>query len=172
MTQVFQKLAWTGGIVTSEDGTVYRVVDGVFRRALALDPDLVSRLNDDPEGATAIIDQAVASLHKQFGQSSGGAFYVLEGAEPSLCTPMQYGGFFLERDREVLSKIGSPKILWIEARGEAYLDFVADLPADVLGWDPTATGVAVSAMRSMRTGTLLTTDGNANALLTREPSDV
>ncbi len=79
---------------------------------------------------------------------------------------MQYGGFYLERDRELLeeAKDATFNLLWIDAGEEAYLDFVSDLPAHAFAWDIDATDVSVVQMRAMRPGALAAEDPTADFL--------
>lgn len=82
--------------------------------------------------------------------------YRLQGAEPECSTPMQYGGWFLERDREILESVRPNQhvTLWIDGGEGTYIDFVSDLPATVFAWDAEATGFSVEEMMGLRSTTL------------------
>jgi hypothetical protein len=77
---------------------------------------------------------------------------------------MQYGGLFLERDRELLEFAKSKGEVWlyIDAGPGAYLDFVSDLPADVFAWDAIQTGFSLEEMRKLRPGKLCTNEVGAD----------
>ncbi|MCG9894538.1 MAG: hypothetical protein MH204_03565, partial [Fimbriimonadaceae bacterium] len=83
-----------------------------------------------------------------------GVCYVLAGANPASSTPMQYGGHFLEVDREILTDCQDAafNLLWVRGKEEPYLDFVIDLPAHAFAWDMVATGITPSAMKQARGG--------------------
>ena len=84
-----------------------------------------------------------------------GVFYRLDGAYPSASTPMEYGGHYLEVDRDVLSSIqNSFVIVFVEGEGEVYFDFVSDLPADAMGWDADRNPIDLNEARRHRAGAL------------------
>lgn len=126
--------------------------------------DLNEQLARDPEAGSAVIDslcQEVADLiDEALLEGADGIFYCLHGACAKWCTPMQYGGFFLERDRELLQRAGSAKlnVLFVVGDDEVYFDFVSDLPAAVFGWDSRTTGVSDAEIRAMWPGLTLSAD--------------
>lgn len=96
-----------------------------------------------------------------------GVLYEIRGATPSECTPMEYGGLYLERDRELLEalKDSGANVLYVGGR-EPYLDFVSDLPAHVFAWDVALSEISVGEVRAMRPGALAADDPDADILLT------
>ncbi|MEQ1936371.1 MAG: hypothetical protein ABL962_21150, partial [Fimbriimonadaceae bacterium] len=72
-------------------------------------------------------------------------------------SPMQYGGHYLEQDRQLLdfATASCQVALVIEGGPETYLDFVSDLPAEVFMWDEVSTGTSREVMKQMRPGELL-----------------
>ena len=79
---------------------------------------------------------------------------------------MQYGGLFLEWDRDILSEAnhGLFVALYIKGGEETYLDFVSDLEADLFVWNRDATRVSVATMRQIRFGALACDDPAADVL--------
>jgi len=67
---------------------------------------------------------------------------------------MQYGGFYLERDRELLSSVPAvvTRVLLVPGGEDVFLDFVSDLPAEVFAWDSRASGFSSEYVRGMRQG--------------------
>ncbi len=100
--------------------------------------------------------------------------YRLHGAHPSHTSPMQYGGYYLERDREILEEITDARfnLLFIVGSEGTYIDFVSDLPAHVFAWDERASGVTLEEVRQMRTGALATTNPNADIQLISDEPDL
>lgn len=138
-------------------------VDGVFRRAEAAGLDLVRLLESDPEAGNAELAKLVDATRRAIDDARGSMVYRLAGPEPAKATPMQYGGFFLEKDRELLdhalaTRDGAEVWLEVTAGPDAYFDFIADLPADVFAWDARATGLGLAEMRSLRSGRLCTNE--------------
>jgi len=139
-------------------------IDGLFARAEALAVDLIDLLETDPDRGQLVLDGLVEETRKDLGTAQFPLIYRLSGPEPAKATPMQYGGFFLERDRELLERTKTKGEVWlyIDAGSDAYLDFVSDLPADVFAWDAQKTGFPLSEMRKLRTGTLCTNEPGAD----------
>jgi hypothetical protein len=72
---------------------------------------------------------------------------------------MQYGGHYLERDRELLQSAADTfTVLFIAGQEELYIDFVSDLPASVFAWDRDLTQVSASEVRTSRTGATASSD--------------
>ena len=109
----------------------------------------------DPAKADELLAEFVRQAQEAMkGQSH--VLYRLQGAEPQFTTPMQYGGIFLECDRQILASATADQhvTLWVEGGEGTYLDFVSDLPASTFAWDATATGFTEDQMRSLRSGAL------------------
>lgn len=131
-------------------------IDGLFARAEALALNLLDLLETDPDRGQSVLEGLVEETRKDLETAQFPLIYRLSGPEPAKATPMQYGGFFLERDRELLEQARTKGEVWlyIDAGADAYLDFVSDLPADVFAWDAQRTGFSLSEMRKLRSGLL------------------
>lgn len=122
--------------------------------------DLNQAIFASPVEGSALLDSIAGECEREAQESlelgADGVFFVLEGATPGLCTPMQYGGFFLERDRQLLESISDARFnLMFVAGGEGtYLDFVHDLPASALAWDEAASQIRPEQVRKMHEGTI------------------
>lgn len=121
--------------------------------------DLNAVLEDDPaEGATVqetYLHQVCAWIENALAEGADGVCYRLHGATPVESTPMQYGGFHLERDREVLAQFQETTLNLVFAEGQdPYLDFVSDLPGHAFGWNVASSQVSLDNVRSMRRGAL------------------
>lgn len=129
-----------------------------FGKAISRGIDLNQLLYDDPERGNAVLDELVsetaAEMATALDRGADGICYHLEGAYPAMATPMQYGGYYLERDRELLEQVRDARfnLVFIEGREEVYLDSVSDLPADALGWHVAETGFSLDQMRELRQG--------------------
>jgi hypothetical protein len=118
-------------------------------------------LHDDPTTGNAILDRLVAETRSDIAQSgSKGILYVLEGARAGCCSPMQYGGYYLERDRELLGEIQSeaPTVLAVIGGEDVFLDFVSDLPAEIFAWDAKASSFDSAYVRGIREGIQASSD--------------
>jgi hypothetical protein len=100
-----------------------------------------------------------------------GLLYEVHGADASRCTPMEYGGLFLERDRALLESVSDAPCNFVYINGkEPYLDFVADLPAQGFAWDLKGSGISVEEVRKIRKGTLVAADPSADIPLAEDGS--
>lgn len=137
-----------------------RLVSGLFRRVEAQ----WSGLKHDPDAAAERLDALILEIGREIESADGAICYRLEGPEPAKTTPMEYGGFFLEREREILrrAKDRGETWLWVDAGEGAYLDFVSDLEADVFAWDAKATGFPLAEMSKLRTGRLCTNEAGSD----------
>lgn len=137
---------------------------------LAEPRSLLDLLHDDPSQGEALLSDRAAqtrtSIQEALEAGADGVAYRLAGAMPSVTTPMQYGGHFLEVDREILSDLAEARfvLLYVEGQEEPYLDFVIDLPAHAFGWDY-ASGIPPAAIRSAREGALAGAHPEADILL-------
>ena len=129
-----------------------------FGLALSRGIDLNAELSNDPakgnEILNSLVEEAKAVSATALASGADGVFYELHGATASHCSPMQYGGYYLERDREVLEEIkdASLNVLYVVGDDETYIDFVSDLPAHVFAWDNRTTGFGAAYVRSLRSG--------------------
>lgn len=104
-----------------------------FGRALDEGLNLNELLGEDPVSGSAHLDRLCRLTAADCAAAQSGIRYRLIGADPAFCTPMQYGGFYLERDREILEGAKQRGYLEIDVDGdEPYLDFIVDLPCDAL----------------------------------------
>lgn len=123
-------------------------VDAPLTRALRQSPPLTQTLQDDPDSGHAELAELIAETRQAIlsAQESGAdaILYRLHGASPEFCSPMEFGGFFLEEDRALLAECTVPAILWLEGGTDLYLESVTDLPAAALGWpDPQPAEIAL-----------------------------
>jgi len=113
-----------------------------------------------------LTEEVRIAIQRAIESGAAGVLYRLHGATARHCTPMEYGGYFLERDRELLGALKNSAItvLFVVASEEPYLDLLGDLPSDVFGWDA-ACGATVSDVRAIRKGALLAEIPDADVLL-------
>jgi len=147
-------------------GRTFIEVLNPFARAQEAGIDLLGILDEDPSrGETklnAFADETRAALES--ASAYDGVFYRVVGACPDLCTPMQYGGHFLEVDRELLKAVSVPLIVFIEG-SDIYLDFVSDLPCTWMSWDTTTNSISLEEAQAMRAGEFLLPGGVTEAEL-------
>lgn len=139
-------------------------IDGIFARAGALPFDILEVLESDPDRGNAELAHLSDAIRAEIEKAQGGILYRLTGPEPARATPMQYGGHFLERDRELLELANERGEVWlfVDAGPGAYLDFVSDLPAEVFAWDAVKTGFSLAEMRKLRSRKLCTNEAGAD----------
>jgi hypothetical protein len=131
-----------------------------FGRARQRGVDLNALLQDQPaEGEAelaALVTEAHRDMESALRDGADGIFYRLQGAEPSLCTPMQYGGHYLERDRELLQQVAEARlnVIFVDAEADAYLDFLSDLPGHVFAWRSQSSALTLDDVRRLRAGAL------------------
>ncbi len=163
--------------IVSEQAVLVEILNP-FGRARRDSVDFNAELAENPEIGNAKLDFYVAETQLDIDRaresSVDGIFYRLVGAEPSLCTPMQYGGYYLERDRALLESIASAplNVVFVDAGMEAYMDFVSDLPAAFFAWDIDRSDYSVVQIRSMREGALAAEDPTADVLLAQTLSQI
>lgn len=154
-----------------ECGLRVLILSNPYGLALREGFDLTANLRADPEHGAKVLDAYAQSVRSQLqaGVANGAELivYQLFGAEPTACTPMEYGGYYLEKDRELLTECRAfaATLLFVCSAEGAYFDFLSDLPAHAFGWDANASGVPVSAVRAIRPGPLVSNDPEADVLL-------
>lgn len=121
--------------------------------------NLINQLHENPSEGEArlseIRDNVRSEIDEALGKGADGVFYVVDGASADFSTPMEYGGHFLEVDREVLSEYFGARLNAVYVEGvEPYLEFVADLPAHLFGWDVVRSGRDLNFVRSIRDGAI------------------
>jgi len=158
--------------VSEEPGELTLVeITNPFGLAMQRGVDLNRELKDDPRSGNCLLgdfcDEAQRDIDLAMEIGADGIIYRLYGARAQHCTPMQYGGYYLERDRELLDKVSDAvlNILFVVGEEDVYLDFVSDLPANVFGWDVKESKIEPNAVREMRTGALLGEHPDCDILL-------
>lgn len=142
-----------------EDQAFLLVVRGPLARFLDSGVDIYGLLEADPSAGEAEIAAVAGEVRRDFdaGASAGvdGFFYEIDGAYPSVSTPMQYGGHFLEVDRGLLEDVSEARlnVVYVAGAEEPYVDFVSDLPGHLFAWDARS-GVSADEVRKMRSGAL------------------
>lgn len=111
----------------------------------------------DPQAASQVVEayaqRVQARIEAALDVGADGVFYRIIGACPSYSTPMQYGGFHLETDRALLDAIREAPFNVALAEGkDVYLEFLTDLPAHALAWEPQATTMSGAEVQRMREG--------------------
>jgi len=108
----------------------------------------------------AIVENTRQTIAWAISEGADGIFYRLHGATAAESTPMQYGGNFLERDRELLDEVKGARmnVLYVVGGEGLYLDFVSDLPAHVFAWDSAGSGFDSKYVRSIREGAQASSD--------------
>jgi len=143
------------------------LVHSPLSRAIQNDVAIYDLIQADPVNGNDKLDELCLATQARavdaLGQGADGVCYLIEGASPSNSTPMQYGGHFLERDREILESFGSAKfnLLVIAGTEEPYIDFVSDLQAQAFAWDATS-GWTPSQVRELRPGALAANHSEAD----------
>jgi len=141
-----------------------RRVDGPFGRAEQAGIPIVDLFEKDVASGDDVLAELIFATRKEILEANDAILYVISGPEPAKTTPMQYGGHFLERDRELLEFANQKGEVWlfVDAGPGAYLDFVSDLPAEVFAWNAVKTGFPLSEMRKLRNGRLCTNEQGAD----------
>lgn len=139
--------------------------------------DLNKLHSEDPEaGATKLEEykqEILARGHAAIEAGADGIFYVLNGARGAYSSPMQYGGFYLECDREILSAFeeATLNVLYVVGNDDVYIDFVSDLPAHLFAWDAAASTFDSNYVRTLRKGAQASSDPESEVrLVTSVPS--
>ncbi len=161
---------------TTNSDSVARLalVNSPLSRAMKNGEDLNASLANNPEVGNARLDALVeetrVEMQSALEAGADGIAYYLDGAYPAATTPMQFGGFYLERDRELLETVQDARfnLIFIEGTEEVYLDSVSDLPADALAWRVTESQFSIPMMRELRSGLLAGMHPDADLLLTTD----
>lgn len=142
------------------DTAVLVEVGNPFGGALLNDVDLNAEFEKGPQvGGAAFetfVNETECALAAALESGADGVLYRLFGAEPLLSTPMQFGGFYLEQERELLAEVGDARlnVLFVEGGDGLYLDVVSDLEAHAFGWDEDRSAIPATEVREMRQGAL------------------
>lgn len=158
------------GVSASKARIMLAEILSPYSRSMAKGLGLNSVLEEDPKRGEELLQDLIKQTKSDFDKAqhagADGVFYRLQGAEPMHASPMQYGGYYLEADREILAGAWKRSItmLYVEGEEETYLDFVSDLPARIFAWDSRKTGYPVDGMRKLRNGPLATNAPDADIL--------
>jgi hypothetical protein len=135
-----------------------------FGRAVQFRLPLSTLLREEPERGQEELERLVQvtrdDIETAILAGADGIFYRLLGAEPAHSTPMEYGGFYLERDRELLQEVAEARlnVIYVEGGPETYIDFVSDLPAHVFAFQTGDLG----SVREMRKGCVAASNPDAD----------
>ena len=142
------------GLDVCVDGQVLTGVLSPLSRAISKGLDILNLLDESPAEGDRVIGSLVSETREELSRLDGKFNYVVAGAEPAWTTPMQYGGHFLELDREligthqpVITLIGGP---------DTYVDIVSDLAETFLIWNPATNDVDPEEVAKMTRATTLT----------------
>ncbi|MBL8047327.1 MAG: hypothetical protein JNJ45_01465 [Chthonomonas sp.] len=126
-----------------------------FGRAHAAGTDLNQAIESDPAQGAELLASLIADTKREIAlaiaQGAIGIAYRLVGAAPAHCTPMQFGGHYLEEERELLAEVGVPVLVFVEGE-DIYFEFVSDLPSAYMGWDVTRNQLTLAEARTYREG--------------------
>ena len=147
-------------------GHVVSPLGKAMRTGVALTKILSDDLKAGARKLEELTEQARAEMREALEQGADGLFYELDGAYPSQTTPMEYGGHFLEVDRQLLEEVKGARfnVLYVCGDKDPYVDFVIDLPAHAFAWDTTS-GVEFEEVRRQRDGALAAKHPKADLLL-------
>jgi hypothetical protein len=147
-------------LLSETDAAILVEVDNPFGVALAEQIDLNEEFEADPAAGDVVFgayaDRTREQLEAALAAGADGVLYRVFGAEPSLSTPMQFGGLYLEQERNLLNEIAAARfnVVFVEGGEDTYLDVVSDLPASALGWDEQRNPVSPAEVRAMHRGAL------------------
>jgi hypothetical protein len=139
-------------------------------------PGFYEALRLAPKEAGSLLDAAVESVRSfmdiALDAGADGIFYRVRGATAGESTPMQYGGHFLERDRDLLERVkdATLNVVFVEGSEDVYLDFVSDLPALLFAWDSQASGYDAAYVRTLRNGAQASADPDSEVELRLAPA--
>ena len=107
------------------------------------------------------------TANKAISAGVDGLFYVLHGARGAYSSPMQYGGYYLECDREILSQFeeATLNVVFVVGNDDVYIDFVSDLPAHLFAWDAEPSTFDSAYVRSLRKGAQASSDPESEVQL-------
>lgn len=155
----------------TDERAVLAEVPNPYGRAWVQGIALNEILAADPNEGNRILDQFVEETRTAMARSLDagvdGILYRLHGANAEHCSPMQYGGHYLEHDRALLESVSGAgcNIFFVVGDRDIYLDFVSDLPAHVMGWDDRTSGITAAEGRALRKGAVATFDLSSDVRL-------
>lgn len=122
----------TGGPVLAE-------ISSPLARAIEFRIPLTAMLREKPAEGQKELDKLVEVARQDIETAilagADGIYYRIRGAEPGYTTPMEYGGYYLERDRELLAPVAESKrvVISVEGGDDVYIDALSDLPGTIVG---------------------------------------
>lgn len=131
-----------------------------FGLCLSENVDINAELRNNPVKGNEILSEMVNKVSRHIGEimksGADGVFYRLIGAEPKYTSPMQYGGYYMEHDNNLLSSVRDARcnVLFIEGGEYVYMDFVHDIPASLLAWDEKSSGLSFDEVKQYHSGAL------------------
>lgn len=161
-----------------QDKPVLQVVVNPFLLACFEDADLNEVLRDNPTQGALLVEtyqaRVRASMESALATGADGVFYVLDGARGAYSTPMEYGGFHLESDRELLSLVQDARlnIVFVVGNDDLYIDFVSDLPAHLFAWDAEGSTFSSNYLRTLRSGAQASNDSDSEVFFDFNQSSV
>lgn len=141
------------GYTCAISGESFEGVLSPLSRAISQGIDIVSQLEDNPSLGDQTLAELVRETANEISHIEGNFNYIVAGAEPRFTTPMQYGGHFLELDRELIGA-RKPAITLIGG-SETYIDIVSDLAESYLIWDSSSTSVDPQEVARMTRATTI-----------------
>ena len=142
------------GFDVSIQGETLPGVLSPLARAIARGLNIIDLLEENPSRGDQVIASLFSETQADISHIDGSLNYVVAGAEPIWTTPMQYGGHFLELDRELIGS-RQPAITLIGG-AETYVDIVSDLAETFLIWNPATNDVNPEEVAKMTRATTLT----------------
>ncbi|MFN3730278.1 MAG: hypothetical protein ACK4XJ_11275 [Fimbriimonadaceae bacterium] len=157
-------------------------IDGEFRLTHVKNPFGVAleqgvRLSDlfdhDPDASDREVRRAADETRRCIAAAGDvdGIAYTIHGACELWTSPMGYGGWLLETDRELIKSASKPVFAFVVGR-DAYLDVLSDLPCAVFAWDSEASSADVDEMRRMCRAKIATNRQGADFILETGGHDV
>jgi hypothetical protein len=154
------------------------LVSNPFGLAKQNGTDLNQLLEEDIESGSEKLSNYAESVRNliQNALDCGfdGVFYVLQGARGSESTPMQYGGHYLELDRQILSEFSESVLncVFVVGHDDVYIDFVSDLPAHLFAWDADASTFDSKYVRTLRSGAQASSDPESEVFLSSKSQNL
>ena len=140
------------------DTAILAIVESPLARAIRHGVPLVQQLSAQDHTE---FDRLKKETREEIGAATtngaDGIVYVIDGASPAHTTPMEYGGFFLETDRTLLTEIADApfNLIYVASESDPYIDFVSDLPAHGFAW---RADVGLAEVRALRSGAIMGED--------------
>lgn len=135
-------------------GNRFQGVLSPLSRAIAQGIDIVGLLEKNPAEGDRVLAELVSQCSSEIDQTSGPMNYIVAGAEPGVTSPMQYGGHFLELDRELIGTTSTA--ITLIGGPETYIDVVSDIAKSYLIWNPETNPVDPQEVSRMTTATPIT----------------